>query len=127
MLRAGLVNVATVSRCLLITFVVAVLAKVAPSTKLVGFYEKWIPLSDQLGCYKYTVEPHLADTPEMWPSKIMCSVRNAISTDLHINRPPEMRTPRYSVKQILGLAPPPIQFGTNFVDSLVQQTARTGG
>ena len=46
------------------------------------------------------------------------------------NRPPEMRTPHYSVKQTLGLVPtvsPPKlilnsgQFGTNFIDSLVKQ------
>ena len=84
-----------------------------------------------------TVEPCLADTPEMWPSIIrtLCSVWNAISTDLHTNRSPEMRTPRYSIKRTLGLAPAvslPIQthpysgqFGTNFIDLLVKQTARS--
>ena len=80
-----------------------------------------------------TVEPRLADTPEMQPSTIkwtLCSVRNAISIDLHINRPPEMQTPHYSVKWTLGLAPTvlsliqthpysgQLQIGTNFVDSL---------
>ena len=56
----------------------------------------------------YTVEPRLADTPDMWTSRIMrtlCSVRNAISLDLHTNRPPEIQTPCYSVKRTLGLAP----------------------
>ena len=85
----------------------------------------------------HTVEPRLTDTPEMRPSTIMRtlrSVRNAISIDLHAIRPPEMRTPRYSVKRTLGLAPtvsPPIQthpysghFGNKIVDSLVKQTAR---
>ena len=46
--------------------------------------------------------------PEMQPSMTMqtlCSVRNAISIDIHTNRPPEMRTPRYSVERTLGIAP----------------------
>ena len=86
---------------------------------------------------KCTVEPRLLDTPEMRPSTIMWtlhSVWNAISIDLHIIRTPEMRTPRYSVKRTLGLAPtvsPPIQthpysghFDEKSVDSLVKQTAR---
>ena len=37
----------------------------------------------------HTVEPCLADTPEMWPSTIMqtlCLVQNAISIDLNTNR-----------------------------------------
>jgi hypothetical protein len=84
-----------------------------------------------------TVEPRLADTPEKRTSTIMrtpCPVRNAISIDLHTIRTPEMRTPRYSVKRTLGLAPTvslPIQthphsghFGEKFVDSLVKQIAR---
>ena len=76
----------------------------------------------------------LADTPEMWLSTIMqtfYSVRNAISIDFHINRPPEMETPCYSTLGLAPTVPPPIQihpysgqFGTNFGDSLVQQTAR---
>ena len=85
----------------------------------------------------YTVEPRLTDTPEMRSSTIMrtlCSVRNAISIDLHIIRTPEMRTPRYSVKRTLGLAPtvlPPIRahpysghFGNKIVDSLAKLTKR---
>ena len=85
----------------------------------------------------YTVEPCLANTPEMRPFMIMwtlCSIRNAIPIDLHMIRPPEMRTPHYSVKQTLGLAPavpPPIQthpysghYGNKIIDSLVKQRAR---
>ena len=80
------------------------------------------------------MEPLLADTPEMRPSMIMrtlCSVQNAIPIDLHTIRPPEMWTPRYSVKRTLGLAPTvplPIQthpysrhFGNKIVESLVKQ------
>ena len=56
-----------------------------------------------------TVEPRLPDTPEMWPSTKMRplrSVRNAVSIDLYIIiRIPEMRTPCYSIKLTLGLAP----------------------
>ena len=79
----------------------------------------------------------LADTPGMRTSTIMWTlylVWNAISLDLHTNRPPEMRTSCYSMKWTLGLAPTislSIQthpysghFGTKFIDSLVQQTAR---
>ena len=47
------------------------------------------------------------DTPEMRPSvimRILHSVQNAISIDLHAIRPPEMWTPHYSVKQTFGLA-----------------------
>ena len=87
-----------------------------------------------VGCLLRTcITTKFVDTPEKRPSTIMgtlCSVRNAISIDLHTNMPPEMWTPRYSVKRTLGLAPMvslPIQthpyseqFGTNFVDSLVK-------
>ena len=55
-----------------------------------------------------TVEPRLADTPEMRTSTMMqtlCLVQNAISIGLHTSRPPEMQTPHYSVKRTLGLAP----------------------
>ena len=81
-----------------------------------------------------TVEPHHTNTPEMWPSTIMQilrSVLNAIFIDLHA---PEMRTRRYSIKWMLGLAPTvslPTQsyphsghFGNKTVDSLAKQTAR---
>ena len=43
-----------------------------------------------------TVEPCLADISEMQPSTIIWTlgiVQNAISIDLHANRPPEMRIP----------------------------------
>ena len=53
-----------------------------------------------------TVDPRLTDTPEMQSSimimRTLRSVRNAISIDLHTIRTPEIRTPHYSVKRILG-------------------------
>ena len=100
----------------------------------------WEVVCESMGISQYIQwNTALTDTPEMRPSTIMRtlrSIRNAISIDFHAIRPPEMQTPRYSVKWTLGSTVSlPIQihphhsghFGNKIVDSLVKQITGTKG